>query len=75
MLLMLLARPLVVRTILAVAAARAATATTRRPLLLVVGFGGALLVDRQIRDLVEFEVLLDLLDLGRGATLLGVQTA
>ena len=75
MLLMLLARPLVVRTILAVAAARAATATTRRPLLLVVGFGGVLLVDRQIRDLVEFEVLLDLLDLGRGATLLGVQTA
>ena len=34
-----------------------------------------LLVDRQIRNLVEFEVLLDLLDLGRGATLLGVQTA
>ena len=75
MLLMPLARPIVVRTILAVAAARTATATARRPLLLVIGFGGVLLVDRQIRDLVEFEVLLDLLDLGRGATLLGVQTA
>ena len=75
MFLMLVTRPIVVRTLLAIAAARAATTATGRALLLVIGFGGTLLVDRQIGDVVELEVLLDLFDLGRGTTLLGVQTA
>ena len=58
--------------------AMATTATTGARRLLVViivtTIATCFVIDRRVRDIVEDQVLFDLLDLGRGATLLRVQT-